>query len=355
VERILILRIFMDTNVLFQYSLITFFNTKYPDYIFIKQPGSREGEFEIVSTKNSTNKSCTTLKMNFQNNELSIHLLSICHISGTDIMQTIIEFCKIQHINMKLIDISSIDFNFTDGSRNYIDLKKIKILQTGTSWYGTLGFKNDFLTDHQYSIHHFIHSNLTKIYAELLPGGNDDAKYLQQLKNEHSAFIHAFPEEFSINMDEPICDMFIRIQQILKSLCNSECKKNGLLNDKYIDIVQLCTDYVEKTCQLLIASFLLYSKMQLNKRAVTAIDNKLTTLDFKIDMSEHMNPYKIGKKVNLTNLADSKFNGIPVTIVSNVNQGRIKVKLPDSSLRSVKVNNIKGGKTRKRVKKTWRN
>lgn len=135
--------------------LLLFFNAKSTtpniSYNIKKHPYS---EVYIISSiddnNNKTSNMCCNIRfpslVSDNKPVINIDFLSKCHVSETSTIRRIIQFCKIHDYNVTLTDMSELEFRSQSSDKLIlIDLRELKLLQSGDTWYGKFGFKNQTL------------------------------------------------------------------------------------------------------------------------------------------------------------------------------------------------------------------
>ena len=195
---------------------------------------------------------------------LYIDMISKCSNNGKKNLEKLIEYARKYQLNVKLMDASTIYYNFTTESKEEtvcdqsISLRKLKILQTGTTWYQKYGFTNSDMESYKDSITQFINSDIKTILE-------------QEPFHKYKSLIKFFYKRSPFKVNIKIKDFFILTDNILKIVCpDSTCiKKYYIVIKAYSSLIDDIYSLMKDTLSLdniNNTKFILYSKFKSKKK-----------------------------------------------------------------------------------------
>lgn len=178
-----------------------------------------EKDPRLININSKNGSLCTEFHFEHDNNEIVLHIdfLSKCSSNGKTNLEKLIQYARINKLNIKLLDASSIFYDFINESKESdmenvsISLRKLKLLQTGKTWYQQFGFTNPEMESYKESITKFI---------------NSEFKFILEMPEflKYKSLITFFYRRNHSILNMTIKEFFIFTENILKILCpNSTC------------------------------------------------------------------------------------------------------------------------------------
>jgi len=200
-------------------------------------------ENEIIISNN--NDECCYISFELENDSIiiKINLLVKCSNrkgSGSQTIKNIIQFGKKYGYNyIRLIDSSKLYFDLGKHSTD-IDLLQLKLLTIGTSWYGSLGFKNEYMKQMEPIFKEYIKITFEKLiekfdeYVDTLTIGEVTNKTAKtEFKKNIEAYLNLMNEfcnaEFNLNTPIQLC--FSNVEKCIFFLYDSY-KKDSEYNEE---------------------------------------------------------------------------------------------------------------------------
>jgi hypothetical protein len=205
---------------------------------------------ENVIIISNNNNECCYISFYVENDSviIQINLLVKCSNrkgSGSQTIKNIIQFGKNYGYNyIRLIDMSKLYFDLGKEHSTHIDLLQLKLLTIGTSWYGSLGFKNKYMKQMEPIFKEYIEFPFIKLiekfdeYVDTLTiGGVTNKTAKTEFKKNIDAYLNSMNDfcnaEFNLNTPIQLC--FSNIEKCIFFLYDSY-KKDNKDNEEYSKI-----------------------------------------------------------------------------------------------------------------------
>ena len=206
-------------------------------------------ENEIIISNN--NDDCCYISFELENDSIiiKINLLVKCSNrkgSGSQTIKNIIQFGSMYGYNyIRLIDMSKLYFDLGKEHSTHIDLLQLKLLTIGTSWYGSLGFKNKYMKEMEPIFKEYIEIPFEKLiekfdeYVDILKIGEVTKKTAKtDFKKNIDAYLNLINDfcntEFNLNTPIQLC--FSNVEKCIFFLYDSYKEYNQDNEDSKITI-----------------------------------------------------------------------------------------------------------------------
>jgi hypothetical protein len=318
-------------------------------------------ENEIIISNN--NDDCCYISFELENDSIiiKINLLVKCSNrkgSGSQTIKNIIQFGSMYGYNyIRLIDMSKLYFDLGKEHSTHIDLLQLKLLTIGTSWYGSLGFKNKYMKEMEPIFKEYIEITFEKLiekfdeYVDILKIGEVTKKTAKtDFKKNIDAYLNLINDfcntEFNLNTPIQLC--FSNVEKCIFFLYDSYKEYNKDNEDSKITIkntIKKVSSFIE---------FILSNIYRIKSKKYTSYSDEyilqgIKSLYYKVELDLSEIQVIGGKKQNKTKTKQNK------TKQNKTKQNKTKQNKTKQNKTKQNKNKTKQNKTKTKQNKTKQN